>query len=99
MIWARYSIATKYGVTPWNQGRLEIGILLGILVNTIPSSFYMLVHIYSDPGLLQDIRDELEATSPLNVLGETKRSFCVIIMREKCHLLHSTFTQTPCLGR
>lgn len=56
MIQARYSAATKY---PWNQGRLEVGTLLGILVNTLPSSFYMLVQIYSDPALLQDIRDEL----------------------------------------
>lgn len=93
MIRARYSTATKYGVTPWNQGRLEVGTLLGILANTIPTSFYMLVHIYSDPALLQDVRDELEATSVLSVPGETKRSFCVITMREKCHLLQSTFQE------
>lgn len=93
MIRARYSAATKYGVTPWNQGRLEVGTLLGILANAIPSSFYMLVHIYSDPALLQDIRDELEDTSVLNVPGETKRSLCVITMREKCYLLHSTFQE------
>ena len=90
MIQARYSAATKY---PWNQGRLEVSTLLGILVNTIPSSFYMLVQIYSDPALLQDIRDELEATSVLDVLGETKRSLCIITMREKCQLLHSTFQE------
>lgn len=93
MIRARYSTAAKYGVSPLNQGRLEVGTLLGILANTIPSSFYMLVHIYSDQALLQDIRDELEATSVLNVLGETKRSLCVVTMREKCHLLHSTFQE------
>lgn len=93
MIRARYSAATKYGVSPSNQGRLEVGTLLGILANTIPSSFYMIVHIYSDPALLQDIRDELEAMSVLNVPGETKRSLCVITMREKCQLLHSTFQE------
>lgn len=93
MTQARHSAATKYGVTPWNQGRLEVGTLLGILANATPSSFYMLVHIYSDPALLQDIRDELEATSILNVPGERKRSLCVITMREKCRLLHSTFQE------
>lgn len=93
MIRARHSAATKYGVTPWNQGRLEVGTLLGVLANTIPSSFYMLVHIYSDPALLQDIRDELEATSIWNVPGERTRSLCIITMREKCHLLLSTFQE------
>lgn len=93
MIRARHSAATKYGVTAWNQGRLEVGSLLGVLANTIPSSFYMLVHIYSDQALLQDIRDELEATSILNVPGKRTRSLGIITMREKCHLLHSTFQE------
>ena len=93
MIRARSSVATKYGVSSWNQGRLEVGTLLGILANTIPSAFYMLVRVYSDPALLQDIRDEIEATSISILQGEVTRNLHINTMREKCHLLYSTFQE------
>ena len=93
MVLARYSANTKYGITLQNQGLLEIGTLLGILSNTIPAIFYMLVHVYSDHTLLQDIRHELENT-PLSMPTDgNKRILRVTTMREKCHLLHSTFQE------
>ena len=94
MIQTRHTVNTKYGVSLHDQGRLEVGTLLGILANTIPSTFYMLIRVYSDPELLQDIRDELEATSVSSKSGEKKkRTLHVIIMREKCNLLYSTFQE------
>lgn len=93
MVQARYAANTKYGISPWNQGRLEVGTLLGILANTIPSAFYMLIHVYSDQALLQDIRDELEANCVTGSTPETKRFLSVVTMREKCHLLYSTFQE------
>ena len=59
--------------------------LLGILANTIPAIFYLLVHIFSDPDLLRDIREEIEAYSV--------RSLRILTMREKCVLLHSSFQE------
>lgn len=82
---ARYSTNTQCGVSPWNQGRLEVGVLLGILANTIPTIFCLLVHIFSDPDLLRDIREEIETNSV--------RSLRILTMREKCVLLHSTFQE------
>ena len=93
MIEARYSTNRRYGVSPWNQGRLEVGVLLGILANTIPAIFYMLVHIFSDPDLLRDIREEIETTSVACMGGKTRRCLKVLTMREKCVLLHSTFQE------
>lgn len=93
MILARYSANTKYGVTPWNQGRLEVGTLLGILANTIPTIFYMLVHTYSDPTLLRDIRKELEDTSVSTIPGDAGRYINILTLRNKCSLLHSTFQE------
>ena len=93
MILARYSANTKHGISTKNQGLLEVGTLLGILANTIPAIFYLLAHIYSDQGLLQDIRAELEAASVSSISSKTKRTLHVITMREKCHLLNSTFQE------
>ncbi|MCJ1402778.1 hypothetical protein MMC11_005999 [Xylographa trunciseda] len=92
MIQARQSANTNHGVSSWSQGRLEVGTLLGILANTIPSIFYLLVHVYSDQTLLQDIRDEVETTS-VSVASPTRRTVHIMKMREKCLLLHSTFQE------
>ena len=89
MILARYTAYAKHGLTPWNQGRLEVGTLLGILANTVPSVFYMMIHIYSDPVLLRHIREELEA-SAVSSPGISERCLRILKMRE-ASLLHSTF--------
>ena len=93
MVLARYSANLKYGITAQNQGLLEVGTLLGILANTIPAIFYMLVHVYSDQALLQDLRNELKNTSLSTPPNNRKRILRVANLREKCHLLHSTFQE------
>lgn len=92
MILARYTANTQHGLSLGNQGRLEVGTLIGILANTIPSLFYMLVRIYSDQKLLRNIRAELENTAVLKC-GEGSRKILILSMREKCFLLHSTFQE------
>lgn len=90
---ARYSTNTHYGLTSWNQGRLEVGVLLGILANTIPAIFYMLLHVISDPILLRDVREEIERTSLQYNADEKTHYLKVLTMREKCSLLYSTFQE------
>lgn len=92
MIRARYISNTKYGLTTWNQGRLEVGTLLGILANSIPSMFYMLVRIYSDPVLLKDVRDELEANS-ISSSKDGVRTLHVLTVRDKSPLLSSIWEE------
>ncbi|KAL9009757.1 MAG: hypothetical protein Q9173_005243 [Seirophora scorigena] len=89
----RHMINTEYGITPWNAGRLEVGVLLGILANIIPTIFYTLIHIYYDQHLLRRIRDELEATSVKSDPDGRSRTLRVLTLREKCHLLHATFKE------
>ncbi|MCJ1437074.1 hypothetical protein MMC27_006459 [Xylographa pallens] len=92
MIQARQSANSNHGLSSWNQGRLEVGTLLGVLANTVPSVFYLLVHIYSDQALLRDIRGELELTC-VSTMSPAKRTLHIMTMREKCLLLHSTFQE------
>lgn len=97
MTLARYTANNQHGISFWNQGLLEVGTLIGILANSIPTLFYLLVHIYADPKLLQDIRAELENTAVLNDDSKpkksSKRTLLILSMREKCHLLHATFQE------
>ena len=83
----------RYAISTWNQGRLEVGVLLGILANTIPAIFYLAAHIFSDLALLEDIRTEIETTSVHKSDAGRKRSLRVCIMREKCVLLHAAFQE------
>lgn len=93
MTLSRYTVSTRHGISLRNQGLLEVGTLIGILANTIPSLFYMLVRIYADQKLLQNIRDELESTAVENCSEKSKRVLMILSMREKCPLLHSTFQE------
>ena len=93
MIRARYTNATRHGITPLNQARLEVGTLIGILANTIPTIFYLLVHIYHDPDLLSDIRKELANQDLLGSPEEIARNPKLLSMPELCPLLHSTFQE------
>lgn len=89
----RHNINTEYGITPWNAGRLEVGVLLGILANIIPTMFYMLIHIYYDQHLLKRIRNELETSSVKTDADGKTRNLSIVTLKEKCHLLHATFRE------
>lgn len=77
-----------------NMGRLEVGTLVGILVNTIPSLFYLLVHIYCDEALLCELRNELEAcvsTELSKTTSQPTRYLDAHAVQEKCPLFRSIF--------
>ncbi|MCJ1470511.1 hypothetical protein MMC07_009157 [Pseudocyphellaria aurata] len=89
---ARYSINRKFGLSTANMGRLEVGSLLGVLVNTVPGLVYLLYHVFSDQSLLRDIRAELD--SIISKDGSAKLLILDIsVLKEKSHLLLSTFQE------
>ncbi|KAI4254491.1 MAG: hypothetical protein LQ352_003066 [Teloschistes flavicans] len=88
----RYSVNARYELSSFNQGRLEVGVLLGILANTIPTIFYTIVHVLSDAQLLEDVRGEIEAVAIRREEG--KPILQVLQVRENCALLYSTLQET-----
>lgn len=93
MIQGRHSANTRYGISPFNQGRLEVGTLIGILANTVPAMFYALVHIYSDPRLITDIRKELEISGFVGTPEGISQNPGLLAMPETCPLLYSTWQE------
>lgn len=93
MVQGRHSENTRYGITPLNQGRLEVGTLIGVLANTIPSMFYTLVHIYSDAELISDIREELETAGLVGTPEDISQNSGLLAMPETCPLLYSTWQE------
>ena len=95
LINARYDANTKYGLTSTNMGRLEVGTVIGILANTVPSLFYMFANIYSDESLLGDLRNELKTvvSDKHDEIGQVTQCLNVYQMKERCLLLNSTFQE------
>ena len=93
MIHGRHSINNRYGISHFNQGRLEVGTLIGILANTVPSIFYTLVRIYSDLQLLSDIRVELETSGFVGTPDDMSQHPDLLAMSQTCPLLHSTWQE------
>lgn len=93
MAQARFSAATEYGITTANQGLLETGALLGVLANTIPTTFYMILHLFANLELLKDARDEMERICVSVGQNPKDRVIHIMTMRERCPLMHSTLQE------
>ena len=78
-----------------NAARFEIADLVGILVNTAPSTFWILVHVYSNPELLQKLRQELTTITTVHQIHPSKsqRHLDITKMKESCPLLVATYQE------
>lgn len=84
----------RYGAERY-FGHFEIGNLLGVLVNATPTFFWMLIHIYSRPTLLADLRAEIASVTESSSSADTKTHRIVISrLKENCPLLLSTYKET-----
>jgi len=91
----RYEVAAKDGVALEDIAKYEVGGAVAILVNTAPAAFWTLFFIYSTPGLLDDIRKEVDSIVIKNDDGHgPTRSVDVKSLKQHCPLLISTFQET-----
>ncbi|KAI7778677.1 Cholesterol 7-alpha-monooxygenase [Diaporthe eres] len=59
LIQDHYRIHSSNGVPLEDMARLEVAISVAIISNTMPASFWLIYHIFSDPVVLEDCRKEL----------------------------------------
>ncbi|POS75528.1 hypothetical protein DHEL01_v206074 [Diaporthe helianthi] len=59
LIQDHYRIHSEIGVSLEDMARLEVAISVAIISNTMPASFWFIYHIFSDPIVLEDCREEL----------------------------------------
>ena len=95
---ARYNAYVKNGLSTSSIARFELSSILGSLVNATPSLFWVLFYIYSVPGLLEDVRQEVANVTSTEMLDkeddQKKRSISVVALRENCPLLLSTYRES-----
>ncbi|KAF7557885.1 hypothetical protein G7Z17_g251 [Cylindrodendrum hubeiense] len=85
-------LGIRRGLSNENNARALLGSILAIVGNTIPTTFWLLISIYSRPDLLAEIRAELEATLE-NPSARTDICLDITAMREKCPIFMSTYDE------
>ena len=90
-----YDLGNRYGVSHENSARSQIGLVLAMISNTIPTSFWLLAYIYSTSGLLVQVRKELDSITLLqcDAAGHETLHLEISRVRERCPILTSSFDE------
>lgn len=95
---ARHQAGITYGLSVPNIARFELGSIMGVLINSTPTLFWMLTHIYSDAQLLADLRTELSLGSTNQTTAhnddKNKHTIDTTTFRQVSPLLLSTYQET-----
>ncbi|KAK6003993.1 hypothetical protein QM012_008843 [Aureobasidium pullulans] len=92
MAQARWNVQHENGASTEDIARMETATVVGVVSNTTPSSFWMLVDVYSRPALLAQLRDEVrEHALKKNESGEMVIDLAA--MRDDCPNLLATFQE------
>ena len=95
---ARYNVYVKNGLSSDAIAHFELSSIIGLLINATPSLFWLLFYIYSVPGLLEDVRQEIANATSTEILStwddRERHSISVVKLRETCPLLISTYRET-----
>ncbi|MCJ1433380.1 hypothetical protein MMC27_002740 [Xylographa pallens] len=91
----RYDVSIRNGVSVMDTAKFEVGGGIAMLVNTTPTVFWLLFHVYSCPDILQDLRRELATimTVTEDDSGLPVRTLDIIGVKTHCPLLTSTFQE------
>jgi cytochrome P450 len=90
----RIRVMSDYGVPPDDIARMQASFNIALLSNTAPSAFWTLFNVFSRPGLLKELRTELEECA-VSLDGENSQyELDVAAVKTKCPLLLSVFEET-----
>ncbi|KAI1772252.1 cytochrome P450 [Hypoxylon cercidicola] len=90
----RYQAEIDNNVALEDIARYEVGGSIALLVNTAPAAFWTLLLLHSHPGLLDGIRNEIDAcTETSTENGLTVRTLDITTLKESCPLLLSSYQE------
>ena len=91
---ARWKTQHDAGATTEDIARLEVASSVGVLSNTVPSTFWTLFDIYSRDDLLADIREEIKSNALVIDSSTKKHTVDLGLIRDGCPKLLSIFQET-----
>ncbi|KAL8921585.1 MAG: hypothetical protein Q9172_003944 [Xanthocarpia lactea] len=93
LIKARSAANKRYGAKQ-HGARFELGNLIGVLANATPTFFWILLHIYSRPALLADLRAGIASATESTTGDTTMQTIIISRLKDHCPLLLSTYQET-----
>ncbi|KAK3348750.1 cytochrome P450 [Lasiosphaeria hispida] len=95
----RMELEREFGMTPSEMAGLEVAVIHGALSNTIPTAYWMLVYVFSNPDLVEKLRAEAETVTEETSTsgqghGRKEVSIDIARLEQKCPLLFSTLRET-----
>ena len=91
LVRCRYEHNTVHGLRDRDLAATEIGQMAAQLANSIPAAFWMIYHIFSDPAVLGDCREEVERLMQVDGDG---RHVDLANVKTLCPVLLSTWQET-----
>ena len=96
------NLGIRRGLSTEDNARALLGSILAMVGNTIPTTFWLLIHIYSRPDLLAAIRAELQQIcrpQDIDATANEHKSGGLLVLnvtdiRSHCPLLVSTWDET-----
>ena len=89
----RYMVSTRHGISLEDIAKFECGQSIAVLVNTVPAVFWMVYCIYSNPKVLEELRQEV-STIVLKIAGQDHiRKLDISQVKPSCPILISTFQE------
>ncbi|KAI0390025.1 cytochrome P450 [Xylariaceae sp. FL0594] len=91
----RYQAEIDNNVPLADIARYEVGGSIAVLVNTAPAAFWTLLLLHSHPGLLGEIRQEVDACTKTTTTedGSTLKTLDITTLKESCPLLLSAYQE------
>ncbi|KAI1298850.1 cytochrome P450 [Xylaria venustula] len=90
LIQAKHSFGSAKGIKDIDIAKMEVTSSIALLSNTMPATFWLVYHIYSDAKLLDACR--LELARAIRERDEI-RSIDMVCVKNECPLLLSTFQE------
>jgi cytochrome P450 len=88
----RVRMNMEHGFNVEEAGRSELVLLFAILGNAVPSTFWVVLDIFSRPELLCEIRNEL--AKAVDTDGSGNRTIDVAIIKSSCPLFVSSYRES-----
>jgi cytochrome P450 len=92
LVQCRYKHNTDHGLRGRDVAATEIGQLVASLTNSTASAFWMVYHVFSDPVVLKECRDEVEQLVRVDADGVC--SIDLAQVKSSCPILLSTWQET-----
>ncbi|KAI1410223.1 cytochrome P450 [Hypoxylon sp. FL1857] len=92
LVQCRYKHNTGHGLRGRDVAATEIGQMVATLTNTTASAFWMIYHIFSDPVVMSECREEVEQLVQVDDNGV--RTIDLAKVKSSCPILLSTWQET-----